>query len=141
MNPMTYLENPHRVTRLIIRWMVKAVRLAIVDLAKYNVKKLSQKIIHVPPPAIDRLPRRYLGSIYGLSILGTIHLWGVPLAIFSGEGLSLTYFIFSTISFYALALLIVRSYPQGFLSSLINFGSGIVRKVNRLIEAIRETRE
>jgi len=141
MKPFKYLDNPHLVTQKIISWMMKSAKLAIVDLAKYNVKKLSEKILHVPPQAIDRLPRRYLGFIYGFSILGTVHLWGIAFALFSGEGLSVTYFIFSTISFYALALLIVRSYPQGFLSSLINLGSGIVRKVNQLIEAIRETRE
>ena len=141
MNPLRYLENPHRVTKLIIRWMVKAVRLAIIDLGKYNVKKLSQKILHVPPQAIDRLPLRYLASIYGFSILGTVHLWGIVLAVFSGEGLSVTYFIFATILFYSLSLLVVRSYPQGFLASSINFASGIIRRINRIIEAIRETRE
>lgn len=140
MNPLKYLENPHLVTKKIISWMIKAVKLAIVDLGKYNVKKLSEKILHLPPQAIDQLPRRYLFFIYGLSILGTIHLWGILLAIFSDEGPSVTYFFFSTIFFYGLSLLIVRSYPQGILSSLINFGSGILRKVNRLIEAIRETR-
>ena len=141
MKPFKYLDNPHLVTQKIISWMVRAVRLAIVDLAKYNVKKLSEKIIHVPPQAIDRLPLRYLAAIYGFSILGTVHLWGIAFALFSGEGLSLTYFIFATILFYSLSLLVVRSYPQGFLASLINFASGIFRRIHRIIEAIRETRE
>ena len=141
MSPFKYLKNPHLVTKLIIRGMLKACKLAIIDLAKYNVKKLSQKILHVPPQAIDRLPLRYLVFIYGSSILGTIHLWGIIFALFSGEGLSVTYFIFATILFYSLSLLVVRSYPQGFFASLINFASGIVRRINRIIEAIRETRE
>lgn len=139
MNLFRYFNNPSQVTKAIIRWILKAGKLAFISLAVYNTKKLSQKLLNVPPEAIDRLPRRYLVVIYGFSILGTVHFWGILFSIFFSGGLGWFYFLFQTFLFYGISLLIVRSYPRGFLAEVINMARGLIQKVARLIEVIRET--
>ncbi len=141
MNPFKYLKNPHLVTKAILRWMRRLGRLAILEFSRYNVKKLSEKILGIRPQDIDQLPRRYLFFTYGFSVLGTVHFWGFIGAVISGNWLSGLYFSFFISLYYGLALFVVRIYPRGFFNTLMNYVYGVVGFFTRLVEAIRETRE
>jgi len=118
-NKLKNLANPSYVTRLILSGMVKLAHLAILDLSKYVLRKLSGRLLGLPDPF--RLPRRYKIPSFCLSVLGTIFLWGVVFGLFSqeAEGPSPFLFICLSILFFGLALIVLVVYRRG-LVNLIN---------------------
>ena len=108
--------NPSYVTGLIISGMVKLVRLAVLDLSKYILDKLSGRLLGLPDPF--QLPRRYKLTSFGFSILGTVFFWGFWAGLFtsSQQGPSPLLFIFYSFLFYGLAVVVLMIYRTGVLN-------------------------
>ncbi|MBS3765238.1 hypothetical protein KGY71_01830 [Candidatus Bipolaricaulota bacterium] len=129
------LANPSYVTGLILSAMSKLARLAILDLAKYFLKKLSGRFLNLPDPF--RLPRRYKVPSFSLSVLGTVFLWGAVLGLFVGDpkGPSPFWFLCLTALFYGFALGVLVIYRRGttnLVRQLLLRAKHIFRKFKRV---------
>ena len=129
------LANPSYVTGLILSGMSKLAHLAVLDLSKYFLKKLSGRLLGLPDPF--RLPRRYKVPSFSLSVLGTAFLWGAVLGLFVGdpEGPSPFWFLCLSALFYGFGLGVLVLYRRGttnLVRQLLLRVKLIFRKVKRI---------
>ena len=115
MDPRKKLKNfinPHYVTGVIIAGMLKVTRLLTLDLSKYVLKKLSGRFRGLPDPF--GLPRRYKITSLILATLGTIFAWGFVVGLFSSScgALALIGYLFASILFYSLSIIVIFLYTR-----------------------------
>ncbi|MCF7889861.1 hypothetical protein K9M78_01430 [Candidatus Bipolaricaulota bacterium] len=124
------LMNPSYVTGLIISGILKLARFAILDLSKYFLDKLSGRLLGLPDPF--QLPRRYRLTSFGFSILGTVFFWGFWAGLFSSsqQEPSPFLFIFFSVFFYLLAVVILMVYRKG----VMNLMRGLVYRLKSVGE-------
>ena len=138
MDPRRKLKNladPSYVTGLILRGLIKLAHLAVLDLAKYLLKKLSGGLLGLPDPF--RLPKRYKIPSFCFSVLGTIFLWGVVFGLFSqsSERPSPLLFITLSILFFGLALVVLVVYLRGVVNLINEFlirVKNLLKKLGRI---------